>query len=247
MNPHLPTTSSPPLLCLHGAGGSARSFAALATELNAHHRVTCLNLAGHGDAPPAEDLSLDAHSARLIRQIDGSHEKPVLVGHSMGSLIALLAAIQRPDMFRGLVLLAGGASLQVTPFVHTLVAERFADLPGFLARAGFSPHTPRDQAAQLARLAVDAPQAVVQADFASLGGVDLSAQLSQIDLPALVIAAADDRMVSPDVTRALGHGLPHARTVTLDDAGHMLHLEHPRSVAGLMNGWLETTFASGTD
>ena len=231
----------PPLLALPGAGGSSRVYAPLEQALPPSIRFTAIDLPGHGGVAPIDHPTLDGYAQHVLTYLDGvtEGERPILVGHSMGCLVALIAALQRPELIRGLVLLAGGAQLHVTPFVHELVAHRFDQLPAFLAKAGFSPRTPAETRLRLALQAVDAPQPVVQADFAALSRVDLTDRLPQIAHRTLVIAAADDRMVAPGVTLVLGAALPFAQTVSLPDAGHMLTLEQPDEVARLIVAWLE--------
>lgn len=95
-------------LLVHGIGMGISYFAQLSQELESHGRVVALDLPGFGDAPePLDALSMAQMGALLIDfvEVEGL-DRPVLVGHSMGTQVVAEAAAQRPDLFPELVLVA---------------------------------------------------------------------------------------------------------------------------------------------
>lgn len=98
----------PPLWFLHGLDGSAASWLDVAPSLAADHRVTALDLPGFGRSPVGRRRrSLAAHAdlvAEVIRR--RADEGVVLVGNSMGAVVAMLTAARHPWAVRSLVLLA---------------------------------------------------------------------------------------------------------------------------------------------
>ncbi|MGP9503859.1 alpha/beta fold hydrolase [Specibacter sp. AOP5-B1-6] len=95
-------------LLVHGIGMGMSYFAQLSTALEDHGRVVALDLPGFGDAPePEHGLSMAQLGALLIEfvEVEGL-DRPVLVGHSMGTQVVAEAAAQRPELFPEVVLVA---------------------------------------------------------------------------------------------------------------------------------------------
>src|SRR5690242_18499104 len=101
----------PPVVCIHGLTANAFYFQALADELASDHRVFAYDLRGRGDSDkPKEGYSIPLHAADLAALIDElGLERPVLIGHSLGAMIALYFAAHYPDKLSKLVLIDAGA------------------------------------------------------------------------------------------------------------------------------------------
>lgn len=96
----------PPLLLLHGAGGNLAQMTTLARELRPHHRVVTLDLRGHGrsaDGPWDWDGALGDLAAVCV-ELD--LDRPAVVGHSLGGMLAMLWGERHPES-RGVVSLDG--------------------------------------------------------------------------------------------------------------------------------------------
>jgi len=96
----------PLLVCVHGLGGSLLNWAALAPLLTPTCRVMALDLAGFGHTRSgARSTSVQANQRLLHRFLTEVAGTPaILVGNSMGGLISILQAAERPDTVAGLVL-----------------------------------------------------------------------------------------------------------------------------------------------
>src|SRR3954452_1002008 len=97
---------APVLVCVHGLGGTALTFGLLARRLTDTHRGLPLDLCAHGGSglsTGGRGLAADRRLlARFLREVVG--EPAVLVGHSMGGVMALLHAADSPETLRALVL-----------------------------------------------------------------------------------------------------------------------------------------------
>ena len=102
-----PDTGLPPLVCVHGLGGSHANWYDLAPLLARSRRVHALDLAGHGRTPRAgRSASVRGNRellARFLAEVVG--EPAVLIGNSMGGTISLLQAAAAPETVAGLVLI----------------------------------------------------------------------------------------------------------------------------------------------
>ncbi len=102
----------PPVVLVHGLTGAASNFVSLAPLLASRFRVLVPELPGHGGSPPlAAAPNLDALAEPVHAAASAEGMLPaVVVGHSLGGLVALRLAMRRPDAVRGLVL-AGAAGI----------------------------------------------------------------------------------------------------------------------------------------
>jgi pimeloyl-ACP methyl ester carboxylesterase len=114
--------AGPPLVLVHGLGGTIENWRALAPALAVDHRVVVPDLPGHGHSellPEARDVDALAEAALGILDAEDAGDA-VWVGHSLGGVVALRAAVLRPDAARGVVLAAaagigtGGRAAQIT-------------------------------------------------------------------------------------------------------------------------------------
>jgi pimeloyl-ACP methyl ester carboxylesterase len=87
----------PPLLLVHGAGGNLAQMTALARALRPHHRVVTLDLRGHGRSADG-DWSWDAALGDLAAVcVQLELERPAVVGHSLGGMLAALWGQRHPE------------------------------------------------------------------------------------------------------------------------------------------------------
>ena len=118
----------PPLVFVHGAGGSRLHWPAALRRLAGRHTLA-VDLPSHGQSPIGENSGIDVYTRGLAewRTAVPVH-RPVLVGHSMGAAIALTAALAEPAALAGLVLVGAGPRLRVNPKLLEGVAppETFA-------------------------------------------------------------------------------------------------------------------------
>lgn len=103
----------PPIVCVHALTANAFIFQIIADHFAQDHRVFAYDLRGRGDSDkPQEGYSVPIHAADLAALLDELHiEKPVILGHSLGALIALYFAAHYPEKLSKLVLIDAGAPL----------------------------------------------------------------------------------------------------------------------------------------
>ncbi|GAC1699902.1 MAG: alpha/beta fold hydrolase [Ktedonobacteraceae bacterium] len=123
----------PPILCIHGITANAFFFQSLADGLATKYQVFAYDLRGRGDSDkPEVGYSVPIHATDLAALIDElGLERPIIIGHSLGALIALYFAAHFPDKLSKLVLLDAG-----TPFPWRTPAEQPAWLTATINRLG---------------------------------------------------------------------------------------------------------------
>jgi len=131
---------APTFVLVHGLGVSSRYFHPLAAELARSARVWLVDLPGYGAAPdPRRDVTLVDHAGALAAALrTAGIEKPVLVGHSMGSNVVSLVAERDPDVTDRIVLLAPTLEPQLRRpgrAIRRLLADAFREPPRVFAIA----------------------------------------------------------------------------------------------------------------
>jgi pimeloyl-ACP methyl ester carboxylesterase len=114
-------------VCIHGLGGAALDWQLIAPELSRRGRVLALDLPGFGDSPPTRDApTLRRLQRTLDRLLRAEVGRPaVLVGNSLGGMLAVLQAAARPASVEGLVLLSPVLPTSVRLLPHPLTTAQF--------------------------------------------------------------------------------------------------------------------------
>jgi pimeloyl-ACP methyl ester carboxylesterase len=229
------STSSkrPALVCVHGVGSSSVIFMDVVRRLSPQRRVVAPDLPGHGQSDPwdpAPEVSIEMYRdavGTVCAQLQ--LERAVLLGHSMGALVALAAAAAWPERVAGLVLINAGAHIKVAPEVFTHVRSDFARFGKWFSRLVWSPATPIDVIERWGAVALTADQTTTEADFAAVARFDGTPLLAKIKTPTLVLSGADDLSTPPKLGQALAAGIAGARSIVVPEAGHMLIQEQPET------------------
>ena len=133
-----PDIAAPPLVCVHGLGGSHANWYDLAPLLARTRRVHALDLAGHGRTPRAgRSASVRANRELLDRFLDEVVGEPaVLVGNSMGGTISMLEAAAAPDKVVAMALIGPALPRLRSDRPHPALARQVAlcAVPGLAPR-----------------------------------------------------------------------------------------------------------------
>ena len=238
----------PLVLLLHGAGAD-HSIWALQSRWFAHHgaNVVAVDLPGHGgsDGPALTDIgALADWTARLIEALGGG--RAALVGHSMGSLIALETAARTPELVARVALVGAAARMPVHP---DLLAAAEANSPDAIAMVSLwglgGPASLGGNAAPgqwllggTARLLERCAPGVLHADLAACNAYQTGAEAAAtVGCLTTLILGERDAMTPLKAGRALAALIAGARTVVLPGAGHMLMTERPDATLDALAAW----------
>jgi pimeloyl-ACP methyl ester carboxylesterase len=229
-----------PVLCLHGYSDHWRSFAPILPHLPASFRVIAPDQRGHGgsERPDAgyDPATLAADAAALLDELGVA--RAVVVGHSMGSLVAQRLAVEHPARVARLMLVAGAASLRENPALAEFTAV-VRGLPNPVPRpfvANFqADSTARPVSEELITALVDEgcrmPAPVWRAIAAGLEAFDGRADLARIAAPVRIVWGDRDAFFGRADQDALRAGLPHAELSIYTGTGHAPHWEESERFA----------------
>jgi pimeloyl-ACP methyl ester carboxylesterase len=237
------------VLLIHGQPGTSviwNRVRQMLETLGLH--VIVVDRPGYGhDSEAATDQFHNA--ARLSALLDDEHAPTVVVGHSLGAGIAAAMAVIAPRQVRGLVLVAPAIGPSaVTPTDRLLAAPVVGPALSWLGfraagivlrlpplrrrilthRAGLSPQQAAGVVTHLTRGHTWRNFTIEQRHFVAEAHA-LRRCIGDITCPAVIVEGVRDRVVGPKVVSDLAKQLPTAR-VTKVEAGHLIPLDHPRSV-----------------
>ena len=240
--------SGPTVVLLHDADGNHLTFAPqVETLASAGYRAVAWDMPGYGHSAPIEPYAFKGLAQNCLALIDALRCGPVaLVGHGMGAMVALEAAVRRPAVARRMVLCAGGPALDeqaaqdwVAPRLRALQAveaggsmEQLSEalVPQFIG-PGALPEGARLAGHALSQVYAGAYRRALQALTTFDRG---AAALAQLHVPTLLVGGDRDRCTPPDALQALAQVLPDAEHVQLPNVGHWPQLENPEVFDGLL-------------
>ena len=233
--------SLPAMVFLHGAGFDHSAWA-LHSRWFAHHGYAVLapDLPGHGrSAGPALRSIAEMADWTIALLSAAGAEKAHLIGHSMGSLIALDAAARHPQRVSALSLIGTTAAMTVGPdLLKAAEANDQAAIDmmsvwglGFQAELGGSQapglwmHGGAQSTLQRCR------PGVLFNDLSACNAYqDALSSAARITVPTTLVLGERDMMTPAKAGKALAAAMPHSRTMILQGAGHMLMTERPDAV-----------------
>lgn len=238
-----------PVVFANSLGTDLRVWDAVLPLLPDGLRLVRYDKRGHGlsDAPPAP-YTMDALVADLAAVLDELQvTKAVIVGLSIGGMIAQGLAHARPDLVRGIVLMDTAARIgpeqMWTDRIKAVQDNGIAPLAdGVLAR-WFAPAFHRDHADQLAvwrNMLCRTTRDGYAGCCAAIAGADLTEATRALDLPAIAMVGSEDGATPPELVRATAD-LMGAPFHLIDGAGHLPCVENPARVAALIATFLKET------
>jgi 3-oxoadipate enol-lactonase len=236
-----------PTVLLHAGIADSRMWDPQWTAWPTRLAVTRLDLRGFGRS--GRPVGAFSHAGDVVTVLDAHEiERGLLVGASLGGLVALDLAAARPERVRGLVL----ADPPLPGYTWSAEMRAFSDAEDAALAAGdleaatevnvdfWLPTAPEEvraaiRAQQLNAFRLQVPD---EADE-SLLREDLVESLATIECPTLVVTGEDDRADFRAIADLLAGTLPNARRATIAGAGHLPSLEQPAAFDAVVLPFLE--------
>jgi pimeloyl-ACP methyl ester carboxylesterase len=255
--------SGSPVLLVHGFGANTYTWHEFVPALRKNHRVIALDLKGFGKSPKPRDSAYSAfdQAGLLLRLIEQNHlQELILVGHSFGGAVSLVAALhlleQQPGVIRKLVLIDTVAYLQPIPaFIRFLRTPLLPELvlsfiPGRTqARRGLqSTYFNAQEISEEAVAEYAKPLESREGRYALRKTArqmipehidELSASYRQITVPVLLVWGREDEVVPLWVGERLNSELPDSRLCVIDRCGHIPQEEKPEETLKLVMDFMD--------
>lgn len=241
--------SGPTVLMLHGIGGGHRAFARqVETFASAGYRAVAWDMPGYGGSALIEPYTFNglAHSCAMLiealMQADGGGPV-ILLGHSMGGMVAQELIATRPELVSRLILCGTSAAFGRKPggevsevwqkeFISQRTApldagKTMADMAQILVPQMIGPGAVPEGVQLATGVMAGVSPATYRRALEALVTFDRGFNLSNITVPTLLIAGEFDKSASPGVMKKMAEVIPGSRYVQLAGVGHLQNLEAP--------------------
>ena len=242
--------TAPVLALVNSLGTDARIWDGVIERLSAHYRLLSYDKRGHGlsDTPPG-DYALDDHVDDLLGLLDHlGIDTLALAGVSVGGLIAQGLALRAPQRLTALVLCDTVARIgdqqSWNARIDTVKSQGLGAIADLVMDRWFSPGFRQQQPDALAgwrNLFLRSDAAGYAATCATLRDTDLSAAISHIATPTLVVAGQEDLSTPVELVRGCAEAIAGSQFHILPGAGHIPAIEQPAALAQLIDTFLKET------
>lgn len=252
-----------PVLCLHGHPGSARSMSVFTEPLSQHFQTYAPDLRGYGDSRTTHPFQMADHLLDLEALLDRYHlDRCLVLGWSLGGILAMELALRHPDRISGLILVATAAYPRGN---HPPITWQDNALTGIaalvnLALPGWAPniewvgkrslfryliqqHTPT----AYRYLASEAVYAYAKTSQPATSALNLAlrqrynrlAEIHTITCPCFVMAGEGDRHITANSSLETAQHLPNSEWQLYPNTAHLFPWEIPQQVQTDIQAWIE--------
>ncbi len=228
-----------PILFIHGAGDSAQIWREQTVFFR--ERAHALDLPGHGQRPnslPEQANVVDyARAVETILREELRLEKPIIVGHSLGGLIALQMGLTYGSQLGGMILIGTGARLRVHPsLLEAARTEPDRAISMLKQLATTQPEeqvsTPNKDGKQLS--------SILYRDLQACNSFDVMNRLQELhSLPTLIVCGTEDRNAPVKFSTYLHEHISGSDLKIIPEAGHYVYREKPLEVNQAIEAWLD--------
>ncbi len=248
------------VVLLHGIGGGRQAWGDLVSNTgalmaDAGFLVLAADLPGYGDSPAVAPYTMANIAQRVVELVVSyGRRRCVLVGHSMGGMVAQEVVARRADLVHGLVISASspafgkpdGAWQQQFLRERLQVLDDGKGMMGLapaLVRGMAAPDTPHARLARATLIMANVPEVTYRQALQALMGFDRRAMLSTLSMPVLCLAGELDRNAPPNVMKQMAQHIAGASFVCLPGVGHLANMEAPDAFNQTVMGFLMQHFS----
>lgn len=252
-----------PILCLHGHPGAGQSLSVFTDHLSKKFKTIAPDLRGYGKSPPQGQFHMSDHLSDLEELLSFLKiDRCLILGWSLGGILAIELILRDPERFSGLILVASAArpygdhpKITWQDLLYTAVAGGINYLkPGWewnieaFGKRSLFRYLIHQQTSlaysYIARYGVSAYLQTSKAADKALSvalkeGYNRLEQLNKINCPCLVLAGALDRHINASSSQETAKKLANCRWICYPNTAHLFPWEIPTQVIQDLDCWLE--------
>jgi sigma-B regulation protein RsbQ len=252
---------SQPMLFAHGFGCDQHMWRFVAPAFEDDYRVVLFDYVGAGASDlsaydPARYASLGGYAQDVLDVIHALDLHDVIfVGHSVSSMIGVLAANREPDRFERLVLIGpspryindppyvGGFERKDIDGLFEMMDRNFIGWANFLAPAIMKNPERPELGEELVESFCSTDPVIARRFAEATFYSDNRADLAQVSVPSLILQCSDDMVAPFPVGQYLDDRLPLSTMRIMKATGHCPHMSHPEETIALVSEYLHSVTA----
>ncbi len=216
----------PPLVFLHGAGSTHEIWQTQWLYFKDRAKVIIPDLPGHGDSSGNSYDSIDAYANIVVKLAEKLQiSRFVLIGHSMGGAISQRIAISHPELLAGLVLVATGARLRVSPQVFLAIKTDYKRYVEIASSFSMSTSAEKQTRALFEEMLSHSSAQAAHDDFTACDRFDVMDTIANIRTKNLIIVGDKDMMTPIKYAQYLNQKIEASQLEIINEAGHMVMME----------------------
>jgi pimeloyl-ACP methyl ester carboxylesterase len=251
-----------PILCLHGHPGSSQSMSVFTDHLSQRFQTIAPDLRGYGKSKTNSKFVMADHLTDLENLLDRLQiDKCLVLGWSLGGILAMELALKRPEMVEGLILIATAARpwgdhpritwqdnlyTGIAGLLNAVFPAWEWNIETFAKRSLFRYLIQQHHATAYRYIAQDAVSAYLNTsshatnalNTAIQAGYDRLSHIGQIQCPSLVLAGECDRHIIAASSQYTAQALPNSQWYCYPNTAHLLPWEIPDRILSDIDNWL---------
>ena len=259
---------APLAVLLHGIGGGRDAWGDALSGTGralakAGFSAVAVDLPGYGESvsesPSLEPYTLAGVAQGVVGLIESlGHERAIVVGHSLGGMVAQELYALAPQRVRALVLASTSSAFGKLggSWQQQFLAERFAPLDAGRGMAALAeslvasmvgPQAPSAAVAGATALMARVPEATYRAALTALTRFDRREQLAHIAVPTLCLTGEHDRNAPPSLVQQMAQRIPGAEYLQIPGVGHLAPMEAPQAFNHALIAFLHRRAGIGSE
>lgn len=249
------------IICAHGFGCEQSMWQYITPAFTEKYRLVLFDYVGAGgSALQAYETdkysSLHGYKQDVIEVMDElSLEQCIFLGHSISSMIGMLVAIERPELFEKMIMIGpspcylnidnfqGGFDKSDVQELLEMMEMNFSGWASYMAPVGMGEEAPLELTKDLEKVFVSANPRIAR-EFAEVTFFsDQRHQLSKLRTNTLIIQCAEDSIVPKHIGEYLHQHILNSQLVIINAKGHYPHISHPSETARIITNFIESNEA----
>ncbi len=254
-----------PMMFAHGFGCDQNMWRLVTPAFEKDYRIVLFDYVGSGKSDlaaydPDRYASLDGYADDILRICEALDlQDVVLVGHSVSSMIGVLAANREPDRFSDLVLIGpspryineapsyvGGFERSDIEGLLEMMDKNYVGWANYLAPAIMKNPDRPELGEELTESFCSTDPVIARRFAEATFFADNRADLAAVEVPTLILQCSEDLIAPPEVGAFMHQHLPGSTFRQMEATGHCPHMSHPVETIRLMKEYLESDRASVT-
>ena len=237
-----------PLLFIHGWLGSSLEWIYQYNYFNSKEHIIILDLPGFGNSnKPKTKYSIEFFTKHILDFIKLlGYNEIILIGHSLGGIIAQNIIIQKPTLVKKLILISTAATFsqsiknKITLFwVNLIFKLTYKNFLKNIIKQIFSIKSENREFKRLYNNTLKIPKSVVLSTFKNMTSkFNLNKELSKIFQPTLLIYGNKDRIISKSSIKNLGDSIPNSEIHIIENSPHRVMVENYIEVNKIINDFI---------